>query len=96
MSTPTVLDFNRYRELVAAARAFYGGGPAAALDDAIVNEMAGLFRGEHADVNFFHELRLAHEVAIAGGILADNGMAGRPSADVFDVALAEVLSRRES
>lgn len=96
MSTPTVLDYDRYRELVAAARAYYGGGPAAALDDAIVNEMVGLFRGENTDVAFFHELRLAHEVAVTGGILAGNGMRGRPSADIFDVALAEVLSRRAS
>jgi hypothetical protein len=96
MSTPTVLDYERFRELVTFARAYYGGGPAAALDDAINNELVGLCRGEQTDVNFFHELRLAHEVAIAGGILADNGMAGRPNGDIFDVALHEVLSRRAS
>jgi hypothetical protein len=96
MSTNTVLDFDRYRELVAAARRHFGGGPATALDEAIDNEMVGILRGEHHDVAFFHELRLAHAVAVAGGILADNGMAGRPGADIFDVALAEVLARRES
>ena len=96
MSTSTGLDHESYRKLVTFACSYYGGGPAAALDDAINNELIGLCCGVQTDVNLFHELRLAHEVAIAGGILADNGMAGRPSGDIFDVALHEVLSRRAS
>lgn len=92
MSATTVLDFPRYRQLVLAARAHFGGGPAAALGRALENELIGLIAGEHSDVDFYYELQLAQVVALAGGILAENGMAGRPPADVFDIAIAGVIA----